>query len=168
MLTEREGFVELRRMMKMEEKMRPNCSILVVDDESAVRGSLRILLKPYYDIYTASDGVEALKIMKERKIDLITLDLNMPKLSGIETLREIRKINSEVHIVMITGYATKEDKNQALLYGAKAFLDKPFNTKELIRVIDKILTSPIECEPTSHWAHGYALTHEKRDVFREV
>ena len=148
--------------------MRSNCSILIVDDESAVRGSLRILLKPYYDIYTASDGLEALKIIQEREIHLITLDLNMPKLSGIETLREIRKINSAVHIVMITGYASKEDKKQALFYGAKAFLDKPFNTKELISVIDGILESPMECEPTSSWAHGYRLEHGKRAVFREV
>ena len=148
--------------------MRSNCSILIVDDEFAVRGSLRILLKPYYDIYTASDGLEALKMIQERKIHLITLDLNMPKLSGIDTLREIRKINSAVHIVMITGYATQEDKKQALLYGAKAFISKPFNTKELIRVIDGILESPIECGPTAHSAHGYALTHEKRTVLREV
>ena len=148
--------------------MRSNCSILIVDDDFAVRGSLRILLKPYYDIYTTSDGLEALKMIQERKIHLITLDLNMPKLSGIDTLREIRKINSAVHIVMITGYATQEDKKQALLYGAKAFISKPFNTKELIRVIDGILEPPIECGPTAHGAHGYALTHEKRTVLREV
>jgi CheY-like chemotaxis protein len=148
--------------MDMEEKMRSNCSILIVDDEFAVRESLRILLKPYYDIYTAADGEEALKIIKKRKIHLITLDLHMPKLSGIDTLREIRKIKSEVHIVMITGYATNEDKEQALLYGAKAFISKPFNTKELISVIDGIVESPIECEPPSYWAHGYRLSMKTR------
>ena len=148
--------------------MRSNCSILIVDDEFAVRESLRILLKPYYNIYTASDGLEALKIIKEQKIHLITLDMNMPMLSGMDTLREVRKINSTVHIVMITGYATKEDKKKAILYGAKAFISKPFETKELISVIDGILESPIECEPKSYWAHGYPLEHEKRGVSHEV
>jgi len=148
--------------------MRSNCSILIVDDEFAVRLSLKILLKPYYDIYTASDGVEALKIIQEWKIHLITLDLNMPKLSGIDTLREIRKINNAVPVVMITGYATQEEKKQALLWGAKAFLSKPFHTKELISVINGIIESPIECQPTSYGAQGYPLEHEKREVFQEV
>jgi DNA-binding response OmpR family regulator len=153
--------------MDMEEKMRSSCSILIVDDEFAVRESLRILLKPYYDIYTAADGEEALIIIKERKIHLITLDLNMPKLSGIDTLREIRKMKSKVHIVMVTGYATNEDKKQALLYGAKAFISKPFNTKELISVIDGILESPIECEPPTYWANGYRLTMKKEMFSRK-
>ena len=127
--------------------MRSNCSILIVDDEFLVRESLRILLEPYYDIYTARDGEEALTVIKERKIHLITLDLHMPKLSGIDTLREIRKIERKVHIIMITGYATNEDKKQALLYGVNTIIFKPFNTKGLIRVIDGILASPIKCEP---------------------
>lgn len=80
--------------------MRSKWSILIVDDELGVRESLRILLKPYYDIYTAPDGEAALNIVKERKIHLITLDLNMPKLSGIETLREIRKIDGEVPVII--------------------------------------------------------------------
>jgi DNA-binding response OmpR family regulator len=145
--------------------MRSNYSILVIDDDSAIRETLRIILKPYYDIYTASDGLEALKIMQEHKIHFITLDLNMPKLSGIATLREIRKINTAVPVVMITGYATQEDKKQALLYGAKAFLPKPFDTKELIRVIDGILESPIEGETASCRTHGHPQEHEKRGPF---
>ena len=148
--------------------MRSNSSILIVDDENAVRGSIRILLKPFYDVYTAADGMEALKIIQEREIHFITLDMNMPKLSGIATLREIRKINPTVPVVMITGYATQEDKQQALLYGAKAFVAKPFDTKELIRIIDGILGSSIACAPASDRAPGYPPEHEKRSVFREV
>jgi DNA-binding NtrC family response regulator len=110
-----------------------------VDDELGVRESLRILLKPDYDIYTAADGEEALKIIKERKIDLITLDLRMPKLSGIETLREIRKIDREVPVIIITGYRTQEDQEEALFYGVKQFISKPFNTSQIRSVIEGIL-----------------------------
>ena len=119
--------------------MKSKWSILIVDDELAVRESLRILLKPYYEIYTASDGETALNIIKERKIHLITLDLNMPKLSGIETLREIRKIDGEVPVMIITGYGTQKDEREALLHGVKHFIAKPFNTNRIIAVINEIL-----------------------------
>jgi DNA-binding response OmpR family regulator len=120
-------------------KMRSKWSILIVDDEFGVRESLRMLLKSSYEIFAAPDGEEALKILKERKIDLITLDLNMPKLSGIETLREIRKMDGEVPVIIITGYRTQKDEKEALLYGVRDFISKPFNTSQIINAIDGIL-----------------------------
>ena len=124
--------------------MTSKSSVLIVDDEFGVRESLKMILKPYYEIHTAADGEEALKILKERKLDLITLDLNMPKLSGIETLREIRKINSKVPVVIITGYGTEKDQKEALLYGVTDFISKPFTTSQIIKVIDGILEGRIE------------------------
>jgi len=121
-------------------------SVLIVDDEFGVRESLKIILKAYYEIYTAADGEEALSIIRERKIHLITLDLNMPKLSGIETLREIRKINPEVPVIIITGYGTERDQKEALLHGAKAFISKPFNISTIISAIDGVLEEGIEQE----------------------
>ena len=116
-------------------KIRTKWSILIVDDEFAVRESFRMILKPFYDLHTAPDGEEALNIIKKRKIHLVTLDLNMPKLSGIETLREIRKIDAEVPIIIITGYGTQQDQKEALLYGVRDFISKPFNTSKLITAI---------------------------------
>jgi DNA-binding response OmpR family regulator len=127
-------------------KMTSKWSILVVDDEFAVRESLRMLLKSYYKIFAAPDGEEALKILKERKIDLITLDLNMPKLSGIDTLREIRKIDGKVPVIIVTGFGTQKDEKEALLYGVRDFIPKPFNIKEIVSVIDRILEERIEQE----------------------
>ena len=124
--------------------MRSRWSILIVDDELGVRESLRMLLKSQYDIHTAPGGEEALDILKERKIHLITLDLNMPKLSGIATLREIRKIDGEVPVIIITGYGTQKDEEEALLYGVKYFIAKPFNTSKIIIVINEILGEGIE------------------------
>ena len=119
--------------------MTAKSSVLIVDDEFGVRESLKMLLEPYYEIHTAASGEEALKVFKERKIDLITLDLNMPKLSGMETLREIRKIDGEVPVVIITGYGTQKDEEEALQYGVTDFISKPFNTRKIISVIDRIL-----------------------------
>jgi DNA-binding NtrC family response regulator len=125
-------------------EMRSKWSILIVDDELGVRESLRMLLKPHYEIHTAPGGKEALDILKERKIHLITLDLNMPKLSGIETLREIRKVNGEIPVVIITGYGTRQQESDARLYGAKAFISKPFNISTIIAEIDGILGERME------------------------
>ena len=133
--------------------MKSNWSILIVDDEFAVRESFRMLLKDYYDIYTAPGGEEALNIMKQRKIHLITLDLNMPNLSGIETLREIRKIDAEVPIIILTGYGTKQDLKDALLYGVKDIISKPFNTSKIIDLIDGILGER-ECDGKSGHSQG--------------
>jgi len=130
--------------MAKEPKMRPKWSILIVDDEFGVRESFKMILKFHYEIHTAPDGGEALQVIKERKIHLITLDLNMPKLSGIETLREIRKIDREVPVIIITGYGTQKDEKEALLHGVKDFISKPFNTSKIIAVIGAILEERIE------------------------
>ncbi len=119
--------------------MKPKNSVLVVDDEFGVRESLKVILKSYYEIHTAAGGEEALGILKERKFDLITLDLNMPGLSGIETLRELRKIDNEVPVIIITGYKTTKDEKEAFLYGARDFISKPFNISRIVSVIDRIL-----------------------------
>ncbi len=126
------------------EKMSSKRQILIVDDEFAVRESLRMVLKPHYYVYTAADGEEALNILRARKIYLITLDLNMPKLSGIETLREIRKIDREVPVGIITGCGTEEDKREALFDGVKAFIPKPFDATKIVSVIDAIFEEQIE------------------------
>ena len=127
-----------------EPKIRSKWTILIVDDEFGVRESYRMILNPSYEVHTASGGEEALNIFKEQKIHLITLDLKMPKLSGIETLREIRKIDRQVPVIIITGYGADKDQKEALLYGARDFISKPFNTSKIINVIDRILDERIE------------------------
>ena len=127
-----------------ESKVRSKWSILIVDDEFGVRESFRMILKTHYEIHTAPGGEEALKIIRERKIHLVTLDLNMPRLSGIETLRELRKIDGKVPVIIITGYGTQQDEKEARLYGATAFISKPFNTSKITAVIDGILGERID------------------------
>jgi DNA-binding NtrC family response regulator len=130
--------------MIKEPRVSSKRSILIVDDEFGVRESLRQLLKPYYEIYTAPHGEAALNMIKEQKFHVITLDLNMPKLPGIETLRQIRKIDREVPVIIITGFGTQKDQEEALLYGVKDFIAKPFDTNKLIAIIDGILDSRID------------------------
>jgi len=112
-------------------------SILVVDDEIGPRESLRIILKPIYEVYTAADGQEALQFISNEKVDLVTLDLKMPGLSGIEVLREIKKIRSDIEVIIITGYGTLANAREAIRYGAVDFISKPFNVADIIAVVSK-------------------------------
>lgn len=112
-------------------------TILVVDDEIGPRESLRMILKPLFRVYQASSGWEALDLIKEKDIDLVTLDLKMPGLSGIEVLREIKKVKSDVEVVIVTGYGTLANAIEAIRYGAVDFITKPFNVAEIIAVVSK-------------------------------
>jgi DNA-binding NtrC family response regulator len=112
-------------------------SILIVDDEVGPRESLRMILKPIYEIHTAANGDEALQIVQKENIDLVTLDLRMPGLSGIDVLREIKKIRGDVEVIVITGYGTLTNAQEAIRYGAGDFISKPFNVADIIAIISK-------------------------------
>jgi DNA-binding NtrC family response regulator len=112
-------------------------SILIVDDEVGPRESLRMILKPIYEIYTATNGDEALQVIQKENIDLVTLDLRMPGLSGIDVLREIKKIKADVEVIVITGYGTLTNAQEAIRYGAGDFISKPFNVADIIAIISK-------------------------------
>jgi len=112
-------------------------SILIVDDEAGPRESLRMILKPIYQIYTAANGKEALALIQKENIDLVTLDLNMPGLSGIDVLKEIKKIRSDVEVIIITGYGTLKNAQEVIRYGAGDFISKPFNVADIISIISK-------------------------------
>jgi putative two-component system response regulator len=112
-------------------------SILVVDDEAGSRESLRMILKPIYDIHTAENGQEAINFLSQKKVDLVTLDLNMPGLSGIETLQEIRKLQPDIEVMIITGYGTLSNAQEAIRLGAGDFISKPFNVPDIIAIVSK-------------------------------
>lgn len=114
-------------------------SILIVDDEFSVRESLRMILKPRYEVHTAADGKEALHCIQKDKIDLVTLDLKMPGLSGIEVLREIKKKYADVEVIVISAYGTPQNVHEATSYGVGGFITKPFNLSDIINSIRKSL-----------------------------
>ena len=114
-------------------------SILVVDDELGVRESLKMILKPIYQVYTAVDGGEALQSIQKDKIDLVALDLAMPGLSGIDVLQQIKKNDPDIEVIVITAHGTPQNVEEASEYGAGDFITKPFNVPDLINSINKSL-----------------------------
>jgi len=112
-------------------------SILVVDDELGPRESLRMILKPIYEVHTAASGQEALQFINKEKIDLVTLDLKMPGIAGLEVLREIKKNQEDIEVIIITGYGTLANAMEAIQFGAVDFISKPFNVADIVAVISK-------------------------------
>ena len=112
-------------------------SILIVDDEAGPRESLRMILKPIYDVHTAENGPEALAFISKEKVDLVTLDLNMPGLAGMDVLRKIRKLRPDIEVIVITGYGTLSKAKEAISYGAGDFMSKPFDVADLIDTVRK-------------------------------
>jgi signal transduction histidine kinase len=111
--------------------------VLVIDDEVGPRESLRMLLKPSYQVHTA-DCVEAgLRLLRERNPDAIVMDIRMPGITGIEGLRRIREIDPHLSVIMLTGFGALETAKEALRLGANDYISKPFDAREMQEVIGR-------------------------------
>ncbi len=117
-------------------------TILLVDDEAFVRDlGERILSKAGYTILTAANGIDALDIYRKKgkQIDLVILDLIMPKMGGEGCLKELLKIDPGVKILVASGYAPDAAAGKPLALGARGFVSKPFGVRELLRQVRKAL-----------------------------
>jgi two-component system KDP operon response regulator KdpE len=107
--------------------------ILIVDDESAIRRALRPpLMELGFQVAEASRGEEALQMMRAGVFEVVLLDVNMPGIGGVETLRRIRAFAPRLPILMLTVRDAEEEKVEALELGADDYVTKPFSTRELI------------------------------------
>lgn len=112
--------------------------VLIADDEKIIRDFFaRLLGLQGYEVTAAKDGYEAIKEVKKRTFNIIFLDVKMPGLDGLATFREIRKIDKDVPVVMITGFAVEEILKQAEKEGAYGSIRKPFEIGELKTVIER-------------------------------
>ncbi len=116
--------------------------ILIADDETYIRDVIRRAIKPLnHTILEASEGNETLEILRTRHVDILILDLVMPRKGGIETFMEIREKNEDLKIIVITGKIRIEnDAVQELTdqFRIDASLSKPFEVEELIEVIESL------------------------------
>jgi CheY-like chemotaxis protein len=130
------------RTEREEELPHGSESILLVDDEEHVRNVGRAMLESFgYRVYLANDGIEAGKIYAEKKneIELVLLDMVMPEIGGKETYRRLKKIDSDVRVVLISGYSINNQVREILNEGAMDFIQKPFDVKTLASIVRKVL-----------------------------
>ena len=111
--------------------------VLVIDDEMGPRESLRMLLKPIYQVHTADSVEIGLKLLNEKKPDAIVMDIRMPGITGIEGLRRIRQIDPHLSVIMLTGFGALETAKEALRLGANDYISKPFDAREMREVIGR-------------------------------
>lgn len=118
----------------------PKNKILIVDDSKQIRKSLRDILEKYeYDVVgEASSGTEAISLFNSILPDLVMLDIIMPKLGGIETLRILRSINKEVKVIMVSALDSLERVKECMKAGANHYILKPFEEAKVIEIIKKV------------------------------
>ena len=137
----------------------PSATVLVVDDEVALREFVgRNLEVRNFEVLTAANGLEALAIFKTHTISLVILDLMMPRMDGLETIRCIRQ-ESIVPIIVLSALGEETDKIQALNLGADDYLTKPFGVGELLARVQAVLRR-------AHWIE--APTRQGRIVRGEI
>ena len=112
-------------------------TVLIVDDELGLRESLQMILSPFYEVHTAAEGEGALRFINDNDVGLVILDLHMPGLSGFEVLKEIKRFRSDTEVVIITGYATIKNAQEAVRLGAESFIQKPFRVNDIMAVVAK-------------------------------
>jgi len=130
-------------------------NILVVEDEFDIRNLIKINLEDEgYSVFTASDGIEALKIIKNESLNLAILDVMMPRLDGFNLLRKIRE-ESTIPVIFLTARTEDMDKVLGLEMGADDYMAKPFSMSELLARVKAQLRRN----------HEYLLTKQENDTF---
>ena len=115
-------------------------SVLVVDDETAIARMLKDALGVFqhdhaYTVETAADGIDALAALKRQRYDLILLDMYMPRMSGLQLLEEMRRLNVQTPVLMLTGNDDARTAADALSSGIFAYIPKPFDLQHLEHLV---------------------------------
>ena len=116
--------------------------ILTVDDSPSVRKMVEFSLKSKgYTMGAAGDGLEALELLNQEPFDAIILDVNMPRMNGLEFLEkrlEVDKI-ADIPVIMLTTEGQDEDRDKAISLGATAYIIKPFKPSQLLELLEEFL-----------------------------
>jgi len=114
--------------------------VLVIDDEESPRESLRYILKNHYEVTTRSDGASGVEAVRnEGPFDVVLLDMKMPGMNGLETLRKLRAHTPDLPVIMVTAITDARTAHQAGLWGAADYLNKPFDVKEIQFVVERAI-----------------------------
>jgi len=115
-------------------------NILVVDDLKGMRVTLgRILENEGHNVVLAENGYQAIEAAKQTSFDLIFMDIKMPGINGVQTLREVKKINPQAAVIMMTAYSVEDLVREALEEGAYAVVYKPFDIENILSIIESAL-----------------------------
>ena len=115
---------------------------MIVDDAATIRKMVGFTLKPSgYEILEAADGVEALNALRQRSVDLVITDINMPRMDGLELISQARSLpnHSKTPIILLTTESNAAKKSQGKAAGATGWIAKPFEQEQLRAVVTRVL-----------------------------
>jgi two-component system, sensor histidine kinase and response regulator len=112
-------------------------SLLIVDDERGPTESLRMIFKPDYNVFSAPGGEEALEILHSVPIDVVTLDLRMPGMPGVEVMEHIKRFDPDIEVIVVTGYASLDSAIRGLRYRVFDYVTKPFDVPQISDLVQR-------------------------------
>src|SRR3989338_4651288 len=119
-------------------KVKSSSKVLVVDDEEGIRESLKLILGDHYDIILTDSGEQALRLVEgDPAIGLVLLDIKMPKVDGLDVLKEMKAKRPSLKIIMVTGYKAVETAGEAARLGASGYIIKPFKSDEILTTVKR-------------------------------
>ena len=116
-------------------------TILVVDDHQGPRDLLALDLRPSYEVLTAATAKRAMQDLRAHRIDLVIQDVGLPDMDGLKLLQETKALHPQLPIILISGGGTVCSVDEAMQFGAAAYLLKPFNLEEIRILIAEILST---------------------------
>ena len=115
--------------------------LLIADDDEGFREVLRAIFEPWFLLFEASSGEEAVKIVEGEHVDIILLDMNMHQLTGLDTIRIVKRIDSRLPCILCTSDATDELREQAREGDVWSVLSKPVRKRDLLTIVSSAIDS---------------------------
>ena len=114
--------------------------ILIADDEEGIRESLKLILEGEYELVFVQQGEETLSKLARERFDLVLLDIKMPKIDGLEILKQMKQQRLATPVIILTAYQSVELAKEAIKLGALDYLPKPFTRDQILESIHAVLT----------------------------
>lgn len=114
-------------------------NVLVVDDEHSIRESFSLILEGKHKVFLAASGEASLKIISDQKINMVYLDIRMPGLNGLETLKRMKEIDPDLEVIMVTAVNEVQKASEAIKLGARDYVVKPFDVDHIQKLTEQIL-----------------------------
>lgn len=148
--------------------MREMKIMLVDDEERFLSTTKKVLSKKGYDAITAASGKEALEKLKRRSIHVVILDVKMPGMDGIATLKEIKRLFPLVEVIMLTGHATVDSAVDGLKSGAVDYVMKPCDIDDLLKKAEDAFEKRQRLEEKIRMAQARTYMKSPRDILKQT
>jgi DNA-binding NtrC family response regulator len=142
--------------------------MLVDDEERFLSTTKKLLSKKGYDVFTAISGAEALEKLRTQNVHVVILDVKMPGMDGIETLKAIKRKFPMVEVIMLTGHGTVESAVEGLKSGATDYLTKPTDVNDLIAKAEEAFEKRQRLEEKIRVAQTRAFMKSPREIIRDA